>query len=493
MPMSRSQFKWSRGKLTEGFSSMAQHLGMKPDEVVFIHSLVVNPKGRSWRLKYFSSDSLTSSYVGCMSGPSSTVMHFPMSKSQQQYWDKYFKNGGQLIPVQRKGNTLSYPDTSLIEALLDNCISTREFELLAGKVIANSFVTDEVEELAKKVGGRTLMSCEEFLHFCGKDYLHKVADQIGIAVPPGIVVQGHTTSSTIIDFFRQKLENDGIDPAHTKVWIKPSSLSGGRGIIRPNGSTESLSEGLLQLAKVFHQAGFYTEAVKEESQLSIDDPFEGMLKFMPIILEADVAELPCVRRKVDDVAVNAVSGQNGVVHVETTPFHAENGIYTGSRLPTPEDDTLVEVAEVSVDRLLNWMWGEGYRGYVGVDTVVVEKTNGQLVAYVTDLNTRLCGATPLIVMAHRFEARLGYRPCVFSETFRLRIPEDTIDPFDVVEKSLGNLLYRGSESGYAGIAPIIVHIHPDTDFIQFRAIAIGRDELHLNILALALESLEKYE
>ncbi|KAL3687563.1 hypothetical protein R1sor_013872 [Riccia sorocarpa] len=473
---------------------MAQHLGFKPDEAVFMNSLAVNPEGKGWRLA--SVDGLEGVHSGSvvgMSGPGSTALHFPLSKSHREYCEKYLEDGGDLKQVARNGEGKYYPDASITRRLLEKTNSASTRKLLEGKVIANSYVTEEEEELAKKVGGRTLMSSDKFLQFVGKDYIHKVADDIGIEAPPGIVIDKPAPSSSIINSFRQKLQKKGMDPDHTKVWIKPSSLCSGQGVISlPRGDTESLREGLLELAKVFHGVGFYEEEVKE-SELSRDDPFKGITKFMPILLEADVGRLPWVSRKVDDVAVNAVLGQDGVVHIETTPFVAVDGEYTGSRLANPQDEPLVFAAEVSTDKLMHRMWEEGYRGYLGVDAMVVEKKNGELMAYLNDLNTRLCGATPLIGMAHKVEANVGYRPSVFSQTFTIRAPENMTDPFEVIKANVGDHLYRASETEYTGIVPTVVDAYPESGYISFRAIVIGRDDLHLGFLRKALESMDKYE
>ncbi|KAL3684506.1 hypothetical protein R1sor_002528 [Riccia sorocarpa] len=486
--MPEYSFKWSRGKLTEGFSSLAQHLGLKPDEAVFMHSCAINPEGKGWRLTSVDGlEGVLSSFVVILSGPGATVLHFPLSKSHREYCEKYFEDGGNLKQVARNGESKYYPDASITRCLLDktNSASTRKW--LEGKVIANSYVTEEEEELAKKVGGRTLMSSDKFLQFVGKDYIHRVADDIGIEAPPGIVIDKPAPSSSIVDSFRQKLQKKGIDPDHIKVWIKPSSFCSGHGIKSlPRGDTESLREGLLELAKVFHRVGFYPEEVKE-SELSRDDPFKGITKFMPILLEADVGQLPWVRRKVDDVAVNAVLGQNGVVLIETTPFVVVDGEYTGSRLATPQDEPVVFPAEVSTDKLMHRMWEEGYRGYLGVDVMVVEKKNGELMAYLNDLNTRLCGATPVIAMAHKFEAKVGYRPSVFSQSFTIRAPENMTDPFEVIKANVGDHLYRASETEYTGIVPFVVDANPESGYISFWAVVIGVTDAIEELKGLELE------
>ncbi|KAL3686041.1 hypothetical protein R1sor_004063 [Riccia sorocarpa] len=461
---------------------MAQHLGLKPDEAVFMNSLTINPKGNGWRLTSLDGhECVTSGNVVTMSGPGSTVFHLPLSKSHREYCQKYLEDGGDLKQVARNGEmngeSKFYPDASITRHLLEMTNSASTRKLFEGKVIANSFLTEEEEELAKKVGGRTLMSSEKFLQFVGKDYIHRVADDIGIEAPPGVVVDKPAPSSSIVDSFRQKLQKKGIDPDHIKVWIKASSLLCGRGIISlPTGDTESIRDGLLELAKVFHQVGFYPEEVKE-SELSRDDPFKLIAKFMPILLEADVGRLPWVSRKVNDVGVNAILGQDGVVHLGTTPFIVVDGVYSGSRLPTPQDEPLVTAAEVSTDKLMHRMWEEGYRGYMGIDAMVVEKKNGELGAYLNDVNARLCGATAVIAMAHKVEAKVGYQPLAFSHHLKIRAPENMADPFEVIKANVGDHLYRASETEYTGIVPILVDANRESGYIAFRAIVIGKDDL----------------
>ncbi|KAL2634320.1 hypothetical protein R1flu_005799 [Riccia fluitans] len=115
-------------------------------------------------------------------------------------------------------------------------------------------------------------------------------------------------------------------------------------------------------------------------------------------------------------------------------FKAGTGRYTGSRRLTTQDAALVDVAEVSLDRLMNWMlWEEGYGGYVRLDVVVVEKLTKSFCFLTWRTRMRQLGAaTLLLVMAQEIECRIGYRLCVSSVIFKLGIPNDRTDRLELI-------------------------------------------------------------
>lgn len=125
-----------------------------------------------------------------------------------------------------------------------------------------------------------------------------------------------------------------------------------------------------------------------------------------------------------------------------------------------------------------------YRGYVGVDAMVVEEFDGSIKAYLNDINPRLCGATPLIAMAHKVEAKLGRRPVGFTlKSHNIPLPEKCEDVFQAAIDLMGHHLYRGSESGYTGIVPVQVDVRPPHyDCFYLRSVAIARDHQHLREL-----------
>ena len=123
------------------------------------------------------------------------------------------------------------------------------------------------------------------------------------------------------------------------------------------------------------------------------NPFEGIVSFMPIVVEVDVGHLPNVKKKLDDVAVNAIVGKTGVVHIDSLPFAAPNGCYMGSRLPQVEDDYIVLPSEIEADKLLQRMWREGYviNQYFTMSTSCEQFIHQLLAGYP---NKTLSGSTP---------------------------------------------------------------------------------------------------
>lgn len=116
--------------------------------------------------------------------------------------------------------------------------------------------------------------------------------------------------------------------------------------------------------------------------------------------------------------------------------------------------------------------------------MVVEEFDGSIKAYVNDINPRLCGATPLIAMAHKVEAKLGCRPVGFTlKSHCIPLPEKCEDVFQAAVDLIGHHLYRGADSGYTGIVPVQVDVrYPHYDCFYLRTVAIAKDNQHLRVL-----------
>lgn len=473
--MTAHQFKWTRGNLANGFASYAEHLGLQPAEAVFINSLVVDPKGATWRMTATDDlEGVSTAYTLAMSGPQSVALHFPLTRAQQQYVSTYLTEGGTLKAIAPVGEGRRYPEASIVTALLSTAETPETQDLLKGKVIVNSYVTEEVEALAARTGAKVLMDNPTFLQFVGKEYLHKTAGEEGFDAPPGVVIEDPSDVFAKAGKFRALLLKKGMDPEATKVWIKPTSLSGGQGVIsKPDASPDSLMDAFGQIAKAYQDCGFYAD---NKAAIDPQDPFKGIQRFMPIVMEVDVGSLPGVVRKIDDVGVKAIIGDKGVVHVENTVLSTQNGHYMGSRLPQEADAHVVTPTEIAADKLMQRMHKDGYRGYISVNAIAVENQDGSVTAYMNDINTRLSGASPLLGLAHKAQQHLGQRPHAFSKGCKIPLPEGCTDAFEAVTEHLGQNLYKGAESGYTGIVPAVVDVPPGAGHISFRAVVIAKTE-----------------
>lgn len=467
------QFKWTRGNLANGFASYAEHLGLQPVDAVFINSLVVDPKGATWRMTATDDlEGVSTAYTLAMSGPQSVALHFPLTRKQQEYVTSYLSEGGTLKAIEPIAEGRRYPEASIITALLSTAETPATQDLLKGKVIINSYVTEEVEALAAKTGAKTLMDNQTFLKFVGKEYLHQTAAEEGFDAPPGVVIMSPQDAFAKAEEFRKLIEQKGMDPEATKVWIKPTSLSGGQGVISKDAATPvSVAEAFTEIAKAYQDCGFYTD---NAAKIDPADPFKGIERFMPIVMEVDVGKLPGVVGKIDDVGVKAIIGDAGVVHVENTVLSTQNGHYMGSRLPQAEDERVVHPTEVAADKLMQRMHKDGYRGYISVNAIVVENTDGSVSAYMNDINTRLSGASPLLGLAHKAQQHLGQRPHAFSKGVKIPLPEGCTDAFEAVTAHLGDKLYKGAETGYTGIVPAVMDVPPGAGHISFRAVVIAK-------------------
>ncbi len=479
------QFKWTRGNLANGFASYAEHLGLQPADAVFINSLVVDPKGATWRMTATDDlEGVSTAYTLAMSGPQSVALHFPLTRAQQQYVSTYLAEGGTLKAIEPVAEGRRYPEASIITALLSTAHTPETQNLLKGKVIVNSYVTEEVEALAEKTGASVLMSNSTFLKFVGKEYLHQTSVEEGFDAPPGVVIEDPKDIFAKAGKFRAMMLKKGIDPETTKVWIKPTSLSGGQGVIsKPDATPDSLMEAFGEIAKAYQDCGFFAD---NTAKIDPQNPFKGIQRFMPIVMEVDVGKLPGVIGKIDDVGVKAIIGDKGVTHVENTVLSTQNGHYMGSRLPQAADERVVTPTEIAADKLMQRMHKDGYRGYISVNAIAVENADGTVSAYMNDINTRLSGASPLLGLAHKAEQHLGQRPHAFSKGCKLPLPEGCTDAFEVVAEHLGKNLYRGAESGYTGIVPAVVDVPTGGNHISYRAVVIAKTEAEMIALNKAL-------
>lgn len=249
------KFAWTRGKLDKGFTSYAEHLGEDPEKVIFMNSCVVNPEGKSWAMALDMDEGV----VTTLSGPGSTALLFPVSKSQEAYLNAYLVEGT-LHPVPKNGERVVYPDYSAVTALLQQLeVDPSAHEILRGKLIMNSYTTEEVELLAEATGGRTLMDCDTWLKFGGKDYLHVMAREEGFKAPPGFVIESAPESAkALVEMCRGKLVELGVNPDNTKIWIKAVSLGGGTGCIdKPDAKPQSLLEAFNFIAQEYRELGFF--------------------------------------------------------------------------------------------------------------------------------------------------------------------------------------------------------------------------------------------
>jgi hypothetical protein len=472
----------TQGSLAQGFTSLAKYLGVAPHDAVFANSLVVNPQGPSQRLA--ASDDLegvSHQYVLAMSGSGSTALHLPLGPAQTAYVQQYIAHGKLHEVAPDAGSVASsriYPAASVFAQLADKPLLA-----LRGKTLINSYVTEEVEAAADLAQGKTLMSNRNFLQFVGKEYLHE--NSAGLSVPPGVVIYHPTQLNAKLGELHKIIESFGKDPATTKIWVKPTSLSGGQGVMRaPGANKEQIKPALANIDHAYRECGF---GPANPAQL-----FAGLDYFMPIVLEMDVGALPDFKKIAAETGVQAALGPKGITIIETVVNRTKDGEYIGGSLPTAQDEPVVAAANKAAIPLLQKLWKDGYRGYVGVDAIVAEKLDGTYKAVLNEANTRLTGNTPLVALAHRFSELSGKKLLALSASYKLPLPHDpTADAFASVMQAIGPQLFKADETGFTGIVPAVVDAPPGRDYITCKAVMLAdtpaqlkQQQAHMQKLAL---------
>jgi hypothetical protein len=471
---------WTKGKLDQGFTSLAHYLGVSPEKAIFANSLVVNPQGPSQRLA--ASDDLegvSHQYVLALSGAGSTALHLPLTPAQTAYVHKYIAHGS-LHEVTPHEQGRVYPSASVFAQL-----ASQPLTLLKGKTLINSYVTEDVVQAAQQADGHTLMTNAHFLRFVGKEYLHE--NSTGLSVPPGVVIyhphQLHDKLAQLCDV----IAAFGNDPDATRIWVKPTSLSGGQGVMRaPGASFAQVAPALQNIDNAYRGCGF--------GQPNPPALFAGLDYFMPIVLEMDVGALPGIKKVIAETGVQAVLGPKGITHIETIVNRTKDGEYMGGSLPLQEDWQTVAVSNRAAQPLLTKLWNDGYRGYVGIDAIVAEKQDGSYTAVLNEANTRLTGNSPLVGLAHRFSALSDKSLLALSASYKLPLPSDPkADAFDHVSKAINGHLFKAHETGFTGIVPVVIDVPPGRGYVTCKTVMLAdtpdqlkQQQAHMKSIALQM-------
>lgn len=470
--MQNKDVSWTKGDLSKGFVSLAEHLGLDPQGVVFANSLVVDPQGPSKRLA--ASDDLegiSHQYALALCASGSAILHLPLTPAQEKYITTYVAHG-EMHEVAPAQHGRLYPEASIFAQLKEQ----RGVEALNGRVLANSYVTEDVEIVAAKSGATTLMSSRDFIGFVGKEYPHDVAGKAGVSLPLGVVISSPAELQDKMAELKTLMEGEGMNPAQTKIWIKPTSLSGGQGVYNvPGYDVQKMMATFGQIDTVYRNCGF-------GPQQKLEVPFQNLDYFMPVVMEADIGAMPGVKQVVAETGVQAVLGPKGIVHVETLINRTDNGEYLGGTLPQPQDEPKTLAAELAAKPLLTQMWLDGYRGYVGVDVMIAEKQDGQLQGYVNEANTRLTGNSPLVGLAHRFSEISGKDMHGLSMTVKFPHDPACSDAFVQVAERMEGFLFRGEKSGYEGAVPVVVDVPPGRGYISCKTVLLA--DSHDKVMAM---------
>jgi hypothetical protein len=473
--------------IPNGYADIALHLGYQPEHIVFIHSLVSNPYNHH-DIQFCATDDLdirANQYPVSLMGKKSNSFQLPLDPYHTDYLNSYIIQGNMTYVPPAAENRL-HPGGSIPAALIKlieqaTPLSQDLLSGLSGKILMNSFVTKEIEDLADMTGMKTVMSAEAYAPFVSKAYVHKVAEEAGISIAPGIVFEQPDS----IQSYKEQIQklNLASGAKNETTWIKAVALSGGQGISKISDSSEdSVRTALTSIAAGYAGAGFF-----HNKATNPDKPFDGISYFMPIVAETDIGALPGVKDIVLNSCVQAVVGNHAITMTGTTLQHTVNGEYVGGITPLPEQQPMVFAAEQEAVKFLKKTHTDGYRGYGGVDVIVARMDDNGLKAFVLEFNPRLNASTPLLSRVQHTAQEIGSAHghiCAFS------LPRKNGSVKDIYEKAIDGDLYLGRESDFTGIFPSMIDLDqgdPDRDTV-FRLITVGRDAKHSTAM---LENVQK--
>ena len=439
------------GNIANGYSSIAQHLGLSADSTVFINSLITNPK-HPVDFKMSDTDGLdwrSAQYVIPLTAAGSHAMTFEISPEHTAYLKKYVAKGDlQMVPAQGR----AYPGGSIPAYLMEQMAeNTAVIEGLKGHALFNSYQTMEVAGVAESLGNKPPVSTEDYLNFLSKGYVHAVADVSKVNIAPGIVFDQPLPADDYIQQIHKML--DAQESPVKKIWVKASSLSGGQGIVPiDNPTPASIKDAFNTIAKSYKDAGFF---YKDAPAMVADKPFDGINFFMPIVVEADIGSLKGVSEVVANTCVQAVVAKDKITMVGTSLQLTKNGEYIGAALPSAADAEAVKAAEAEAVKLLSKMSADGYVGFAGVDVIVTKDENGKLNPFVLEVNPRLNASTPLLTLAQNAEAETGGK--IYAVTVMHYLENlPYADKPKSVHNTIGSDLYKAAESGFEGVVPYMV-------------------------------------
>ena len=441
--------KVERANIADGYTAIANYLGMDPESTVFINSLITNPK-HPVDFKMSDTDGLdwrSAQYVIPLTAPGSHAITFEISPEHTAYLKKYVAKGD-LKMVEAQGR--AYPGGS-IPAYLTGQLGTDNALVgeLQGQQLFNSYQTAEVAKLSENLGHKAPVSVDAYLDFLSKGYVHDIAKDAKINIAPGIVVKQPASIEELVAQVEKLAEQAPL----TKIWVKASSLSGGQGIVPiDNPTPATIKDAFNVIAKSYKDAGFFP---KDAPAMQADKPFDGINFFMPIVVESDIGSLEPGSQVVANSCVQAVVTKDKITLVGTSLQLTKNGEYIGAALPSEADKPAITAAEAEAVKLLTKMAQDGYVGFAGVDVIVTKNAQGELNPYVLEVNPRLNASTPLLALAQNAEQETGGKIYAVTVMHYLETQYDG-DKSAVVRNTIGKDLYKAEESGFEGVVPYMV-------------------------------------
>jgi hypothetical protein len=283
------------------------------------------------------------------------------------------------------------------------------------------------------------MSPEQQVPFNSKYYFRNLDSHYSFNMLPGVTFKGLSRLDLAMKQLKQILIDKKIPWQTAKIWCKFESQTSGNGSKCFTGFT---SENVLALSE--HILAF-------SDQLEMD--FNYLTYDLPLVLELDVESLPN-EVQVCNLGVEAVVGENSITFVGCVRQESRQGKYVGS-LIDPYSETFTSIAEETAQPFLEAIHQEGYRGFMTIDVLLSKNLLSQEVTgYNIDPNARFTAGTPLLSLIHHSREMSGQNRYGLSYSNAVK---NSPHLFNQILSYCGDHLYKGAQSNYCGIIPIILN------------------------------------
>lgn len=428
------------GKINNGLDDVAKYLGLNKEKTIFMHSTSFDESTKEGK-KRAAINKGRMLYSEILSYSSSTKNG---AKSAVAYYNKElldYMHRNNIINIDNiiqvgEEKKVDFPYNSVSLRLNNEIKSNEELrKKLDGYTIVSSYLSVEDMETAQLINGKTLMDVNEQLRFNSKFEMRRMSEKYKFAIPEGVNLLGVDNIENKINELKNKCKsklNKG------KAWVKLESQSSGAGniIIEDiyNCDIDILKEKIIKTAEKIYDKDY----IKNE---------------MPLTIEIDVNSLKD-EEEIENIGVEAVIREDAVTILGGVSQKAVDGKYIGSEV-TPNTYKYLEIAKNAAADAFTAYAKEGYKGFMTIDVLItINNKTQEIKAYNIDPNARFSAGTMLLKSIHAAEVQCNKKMYGVSFSNGIKIKEGV---YKSIETYCGDNLYRGKDSEYKGIMPVVLN------------------------------------
>lgn len=424
------------GKMPNGLDDIARYLDLDPSKTVVLYSTSFGDdtddgkKRKSinkGRLIY--SEIMT--YSSCNDNGVKSVVCY-VDDDMLNYYDEVGIIKKENIIRVNDGNKVEYPYNSssyMFNKRLKEDENLRK--QLDGYTIYSPYISEWDVESKDLIHGKLLMDKDEQVKFNSKYFLREMSEKYNFSMPYGSNFIGLNNLDEVINKFRNDYKDE-----QTGCWIKLESQISGTGNIN-----FLLSDDISDIKN----------KVLEVAKKLFDD--EYILKELPLSFEIDMSSLKD-EELVCNIGVEAVLGNDRVTILGGVAQSTKNGAYLGSIYCEETNQFIVEAKNAAKDAFVAYDT-EGYRGFITCDVLVTRnRINNKLKGYVIDPNARFSAGTMLLKAIHKAEAFTNKQTFGSMFTNMIKLTDKSMDNYKLCAEPN---LYKGKDSNYIGIYPVLMN------------------------------------